>query len=261
MIQVAPAPTKTYDNLSHIELWNAYWENGEAAINELLEAYLPLAHRILERISIRLPSHVAVEDLSQVSLLGLYKAITSFEPHRGIPFEGYAYPRVRGAILDELRSNDFLSRHKRSQMERIEEVISQWLQRHGEMPNEDIIAQEMNITIAELNSIIDLAKPWCSLDAVDDDHAQLYECLADPNAGASSDNAQKRDVRRVLREAFRQLEMREQKILYLYYFEELRLSEIASLYGISEARISQIRALSMLRLRAAMRNYQMQDFV
>lgn len=240
------------DNLSFAELWMGYHENQDGALDALLNAYLPLTSRVLERVSMRVPPHIAVEDLSQAALLGLYNALLDFNPHRGIPFEGYAYPRIRGAIMDELRSMDFLSRRDRSKVDRIDAVIAEWLQEHDEMPSEEQIAEQLEMSLESLHRLLDHAKPWLSLDAESSQESLMHEMLADPHAKAPDGSSQAGDMRLLLREAFRQLDMREQKILYLYYFEELRLSEIAALYELTEARISQIHALSISRLRASL---------
>lgn len=240
-------------------LWAAYSEFGDRSVDALVEAYFPLARKALERISMRLPAHVATEDLFQAALLGLYKAIVAFQPQRGIPFDGYAYPRIRGAILDELRSNDSLSRGKRSQVDKVEKVICEWMQKTGEMPSSEEIAGQLGMDVPAFNQLMDEAKPWCSLDSTGTDELPLHETIADPN-GCSEEVAIQHDRQEMLRAGFRHLEMREQKILYLYYFEELRLSEIAALFNLTEARISQIHSLAVVRLRAAISSDYPSDF-
>lgn len=251
-----PTPS---DNLSYVPLWESFWNGEHGAQEKLLEAYLPLTRRVLERISIRLPSHVAVQDLSQVALVGLYKAMDSFNPNLRVPFEAYAYPRIRGAVLDELRANDFLSRGRRARLHDVERVINEWMAEHGEMPEEEDICNELEMTASEFNQLMDQAKPWCSLDADDEDHESLYDTLADAGQVHSPSVVQRKDLHLLLRDGFRALSMREQKILYLYYFEELRLKEIAQLYDLTESRISQIRALSVLKLRAALDCFSRED--
>ncbi len=261
MMQMETTPCRVVsDNLSHAKLWEAYWEQGDVAQDALLEAYLPLTRRVLERISIRLPSHVSVKDLSQAALLGLYKSLSSFDPDHQVPFEAYAYPRIRGAVLDELRSTDYLSRGRRTRVDKVESVICDWMNEYSCMPSEDEICTKLDMSMETFHQLMDQVKPWCSLDAGDEENASLYNIVAD-NQNASDATAQEKDIRHLLREAFRQLDMREQKILYLYYFEELRLSEIAELYELTEARISQIRALSLVRLRAALNCISREDLV
>jgi len=207
----------------------------------------------------RLPSHIAQEDLAQVALMGLYKSIVDFKPERGVPFEGYAYRRIRGAILDELRSNDHLSRGKRAKVEQIESIVAHWMKEHDAMPTEEDIASALGMSLAAFHQLMEEAKPLCSLDAGDSEHVSLGETIADPDS-SSDIQVQNHDMQKLLREGFRMLEMREQKILYLYYFEDLRLSEIAELFNLSEARISQIHALSVVRLRAVLTDSFPQDF-
>ncbi|MDF7800918.1 FliA/WhiG family RNA polymerase sigma factor [Pontiellaceae bacterium B1224] len=259
MIGSAPVKPVASAADSHAALWNAFRENGGDAVDALIDVYMPLTHRALERISIRLPSHVAVDDLLQAALVGLYKAIMDFDPERGVPFEGYAYPRIRGAILDELRASDSLSRSKRKRVDRVEEVIAEWMKENGEMPSEEEIAAELGMSIGEFNQLMDEAKPMCSLDAGGVDTMPLHETIADPN-GVAEAGAQRHDLQQLLRIGFRKLDQREQKILYLYYFEELRLSEIGALFDLSEARISQIHALSVVRLRAVLLDHFPSEF-
>lgn len=249
------------DNLSFAELWVAYRDNQEGALDALLDAYLPLTSRVLERVSMRVPPHVAVDDLSQAALLGLYNSLLDFNPYRGVPFEGYAYARIRGAVLDELRSMDFMSRRDRRKVERIDTVIAEWLKAHDEMPTEEQISDELEMSLESLHRLLDHAKPWLSLDSGPSQEMMMHEMLADPQSRRPDASSQAGDMRHLLREAFRQLDMREQKILYLYYFEELRLSEIAALYELSEARISQINALSIKRLHAALSVYSKSDLL
>ncbi len=259
MIGVSAAAPKTEEGSVSL-LWDAYRSSGDDAVEALIQAYLPLTHRVLERVSMRLPSHIAVEDLSQAALVGLYKAIVDFDSTRGVPFEGYAYPRIRGAVLDELRSSDSLSRSKRARVGQAEKVVAEWMKVHGEMPADEDIAREMGMDIDDFLRLMDEAKPLCSLDAGGIDDLPLHEVIADPN-GASDLDAQRSDIRHLLRAGFRHLDQRSQKVLYLYYFEELRLSEIAALFSLTEARISQIRALSVIRLRGVLRERFPSEFV
>ena len=253
-------PKHSCTHLTHAELWLAYGDKNAPALDALIEAYLPLVNRVLDRIAIRLPSHVVVEDLAQTALIGLYKSIVDFDVDRGVPFEGYAYTRIRGAVLDELRANDHLSRSKREKVERIESIVAAWTAEHGEVPSNAEIAGELGLSEDAFCRLLDEAKPWCSLDAAESIDRSMHEMLADPQADAVR-GIQQHDLQQLLREGFRHLDAREQKILYLYYFEELRLSEIAAIFNLSEARISQIHALSVVRLRSVLAHEFPNEFV
>ena len=244
--------------LAQAELWQEYWNNPESgeALARLVDVMLPFVHRVLERMSINLPSHVEVEDLLQCATVGLYHAISRFDPKQGISFEAFAYQRIRGAVLDELRSLDHVSRSCRAQLKRVELTICAWIQKHHEHPREEDLAKEMGISAAELSGLLDRAQPWLSLDDVkvqaEGGGYSLKDILADTQSVMPDQEAQQEDMRRYLRQAFRELGSREQKILYLYYFEELRLSEIAVLYELTEARICQIHALAIAKLKASL---------
>jgi RNA polymerase sigma factor FliA len=244
--------------LLHSDLWMAYWRNPDSgeALSRLVEVLLPLVHKVFERVSISLPSHIATEDLMQVALIGLYHAINRFDPRQGLSFEAFAYPRLRGAILDELRAMDHVSRSSRSQIRRMEQFIGQWMCDHGDTPDEAELTDGLGLQAGELAVLIERAQPRLSLDEIvvsgDGAGLTLMEVLVDPKAPSPDDEVQREDLRRHLRKTFLCLSPREQKILYLYYYEDLRLSEIAMLYALSEARICQIHAMAITKLRVAM---------
>ncbi len=243
-------------DLAHQDLWKDFWNNRDSdeALSRLIETYLPFVRKVLERLSIHLPSHVALEDLLQSAIVGLYHAIEHYDPRHNVQFEGYAYRRIRGAILDELRAADRISRSSRAQVRKIEQVIRQWRQDHGAAPQEEELAEAVGMTTGALSGLLDRAQPWLSLDEMvlegDSRNILLKEVVADQRAILPDQQAQVEDLKRCLHKAFLELSAREQKILYLYYFEELRLSEIAALYELTEARICQVHALAVAKLRA-----------
>jgi RNA polymerase sigma factor FliA len=244
--------------LSHADLWLEYWRNPDSgeALSNLVEVLLPLVHKVFERVSISLPSYVATEDLMQVALIGLYHAINRFDPKQGLSFGAFAYPRIRGAILDELRAMDRVSRSSRAQLRKMEQFIDEWISDHGESPDETELSNGMGLQPGELAALIERAQPWLSLDEIvvrgEEIGQSLMDILVDSKAPAPDAEAQRQDLRRQLRLTFLSLSSREQKILYLYYYEDLRLSEIAMLYGLSEARICQIHAMAITKLRVAL---------
>ncbi|HBA85810.1 MAG TPA: hypothetical protein DCZ95_17135 [Verrucomicrobia bacterium] len=247
---VAPA------DLANRELWMTFWSDRDSddALGRLIETYLPFVNKVLDRISIHLPSHVALEDLLQSAVVGLYHALEHFDPTQNTRFEAFAYRRIRGAILDELRAADRISRSSRAQVRKIEQTIRQWYQDHGAAPAEEQLAEAVGMTPGALAGLLDRAQPWLSLDEMvlegDSRNVLLKEVIADNRAVLPDQQAQSEDLKRCLHKAFLELSAREQKILYLYYFEELRLSEIAALYELTEARICQLHALAVAKLRA-----------
>jgi RNA polymerase sigma factor for flagellar operon FliA len=243
-------------HLAHSDLWQDYWRNPESgdAVSRLVEAFSPYVHRVLGRMAIQLPSHLAMEDLLQAAMVGLYQAIERYNPDRGVGFESFAYRRIRGAILDELRSLDYVSRSSRAKIRRVEAALQEWLQQHGAPPTEQELADVVGMEREKLALLLDEAQPWLSLDESviigDQRNISRQEMLADTRSVMPDAQAVKKDLLHSMRHAFLELDAREQKMLYLYYYEELRLSEIAAIYELSEARICQIHALAMAKLKA-----------
>ena len=243
-------------------LWFAYWQDRSSseAKARLMEAWMPLVHTLLGRIAIRLPPHVSREDLLQAALIGLYTAIERFKPDMEAGFESFACHRIRGAMLDELRKNDYISRGLRARLRKVETTIEESIRENGEPPDEEELAEMMGITQTELTRTLDSARPWLSLDQTissenTDDSILLRDIVANEQAEDPANEASREDMHRCLRMAFRRLSSREQKILYLYYYEDLRLKEIAALFEITEGRVCQIYALCMLRLKAIIKEY------
>ncbi len=242
--------------LEHSELWNDFWRaaGSGSALNGLMEAYTPLVHRVLERISIRLPPHVDVADLLQSALVGLYNAINRFDPAHGVQFETFARPRIQGAVMDELRAMDHVSRSTRALLQRIEKAICDWQIKHHAPPGEADLAHVLEISPEELAAALAQGQPFLSLDKnvmqQDDNPLSLKDILADVQTLAPDEIAARNEMRVHLRKAFLALSVREQQVLYLFYFQELRLSEIAEVYEVTAARICQIHAMAVLKLRA-----------
>ena len=248
--------------LEHRELWEEYLgaPDADGAIGALVDAWMPLVYSVLKRITIRLPSHVQVEDLLQSAIIGLCSAIERFDIERGIRFSAFACPRIRGAVLDELRRNDHMPRSARTQLKQVQESIQQWSSQHGRTPDVTELDEIAGTESGEVASLLDRAHPWLSLDqevAIGNDGQamQLRDTIADPQSTRPDNDAEKEDIHRNFRVAFRDLSAREQKILHLYYFEELNLKEIGALYAVSEARVCQIHALAMVKLRSSMQKY------
>jgi RNA polymerase sigma factor for flagellar operon FliA len=252
--------------LKHKNLWFAYWQDRSSceARARLLEAWMPLVQHLLTRIAIRLPPQVERDDLLQAALIGLYGAIERFRPEMENGFEAFASHRIQGAMLDELRKNDYLSRGTRARLRKIEAAIEAGIQRDGTPPSEQELAALLGMTTDELNRTLDHARPWLSLDQPvsaehSDDPVTLRDIVENTDSADPAAEVESADQHRLLRRAFRALAAREQKILYLYYFEELRLKEIAVLFEITEPRVCQIHTMAVLKLKSALRTFNRED--
>lgn len=242
-------------DLEHRELWDAYWADRSAeTAGPLIRMLMPFVNSTLSRLAINLPTHVQTDDLLQCAVVGLYSSIERFDPEQGVKFETFASRRIKGAILDELRNSDHMTRSGRAWLKKLEEAMQNWMSEHGRLPEESELADSLGVSVSELDGILDSAQPWISLDQTvvsskGGREVFLKDVIADTNSLSPDQYAEREDGQKHLREAFKKLEDREQKIMYLYYFEELRLAEIAVLFELTEARICQIHSMILIKLK------------
>ena len=232
-------------------LWEEYIRTG-AGRDELIVKYLPLIKYVIARMAITPPQGLDYEDLLSFGVFGLLDAVDKFDPSKGFVFQTYAIPRIRGAILDELRKCDWYSRSAREKVQKLNKIMEKILRDKGEIQDEWVMA-EMGIDEAEYYEIQELASRGyiTSLDdttPLEDGEVSVEATLADEREGISErldDESEKQE----LAEALAQLPERERNMLSLYYYEGLNLKEIGKVLGVTESRVSQIhgKALSMLR--------------
>lgn len=238
--------------------WAAYRADpGEATAVALLEHYLPLARRTVRSMAIYTPPDMDVDDLVQHALLGLWNAVRRFDEKRGVQFEAFALPHVRGAVRDALRRHDPLSRTDRTLLKKIEQESLDQFKRHGAVPDTTALARALDLAPERVEDLLTRAQPWLSLESTRSADGQpnlsLLETLPDEEAPSPEQETLKRERAARFREAFRQLPVRQQKILYLYYYEDLTLKDIGEALNLTEARICQVHAAGLLALRALMR--------
>ena len=233
------------------QLWEEYIHTG-AGRDELIVKYLPLIKYVVGRMAVTPPQGLDYEDLLSFGVFGLMDAIEKFDPSKGFVFQTYAIPRIRGAILDELRKCDWFSRTGREKVQKLNRAMEKVLSEKGEL-RDDLLIAEMGVTEDEYYEIQDLASRGyiTSLDDLtpfDDGEVSVEATLADEREGISErldDESEKQE----LIEALSELPERERTMLSLYYYEGLNLKEIGKVMGVTESRVSQIhgKALSMLR--------------
>ena len=224
-------------------------ENREAVIKE----YAPMVKYVANRIAMRLPPHVEVDDLISVGVLGLIDAIDKYDPSRGAKFKTYAEFRVRGAILDELRSMDWVPRSVRQKASAMDRVVQKLQNKLGRPPEDDEIAGEMGISLDELFVALNETKsmPILSLEDLgiakeSGEQQSLLDCLA--GKGDADPQTQLR-LKEIISKAIDTLPEKERLIISLYYYEELTMKEIGEVLGITESRVSQIHSKAVFRLR------------
>ncbi len=233
------------------KLWEEYSRTGRGR-DELIKRYLPLIKYVVGRMAVTPPSGLDYEDILSFGVFGLIDAVEKFDPTKGFVFQTYAIPRIRGAILDELRKCDWFSRTGREKVQKLNRAMEKILRDKGELRDEWVM-QEMGISEEEYYDVQELASRGyiTSLDdttPLEDGDVAVEATLADDRETAS-DRLDYESEKQQLVEALQELPERERQMLSLYYYEGLTLKEIGSVLGVSESRVSQIhgKGLSMLR--------------
>lgn len=218
----------------------------------LVKQYLPLVKSIVARMRIYFPTNIDSDDISSIALTGLIHAAKNFNPTTPNTFPSYAKIRIRGALLDELRKIDHLSRSNRADTKKFKQQIAQLEQTLGYEPTKIQVCLNFNISSANYDSLINNKNPiFKSLDSPLNHNSKLSvnELISDPSELNPFDLADKKDLMLALNQSITQLDLQSQKILSLYYVHELRLAEIAHIFNLTESRICQLhsKAISSLR--------------
>jgi RNA polymerase sigma factor FliA len=244
------------------ELWRRYKEGGDQSARErLVVAYSPLVKFVAGRTGARLPSHVEQADLISYGMIGLIEAMDRFDQTRQIRFETFAMQRIRGAIIDELRSLDWVPRSVRARARDIEGANSKLEHELGRAPSDEELAERLGISDEELqesllqisnSSILALEELWMSADA-SGDKVSLLDTIEDERAPDPQAALDSSELKERLQDAVQDLPERETLVIALYYFENLTLREIGEVLGVTESRVSQLHSKAVLRLRSRLR--------
>ena len=257
---VAPSETMTAAEAKEARraamaiVWEQYKADpgNKALRNRLVENYLPLVKYNGERIWSRLPDGVELDDLISAGVFGLMDAINAFDMSRGVKFETYCVPRIRGAMLDELRSMDWVPRLVRSKASKLNEGVKQLETKLGRSPTEVELAAHMEMTVPELEkmiqdanavNLISLNKKWYETDSYKD--VREIDILEDKKGEDPTKRVQKSDLMRLVTKG---LNRNERLIIILYYYEELTMKEIGATLDLSESRVSQMHSAIVQRL-------------
>jgi len=245
------------------ELWSRYKNDGDmTARDRLILAYSPLVKYVAGRVGNGLPAYIEEADLISYGLLGLISALERFDPSREIKFETYAVSRIKGSIIDELRSLDWVPRSVRSKAREIEKVCAILENRLQRAPSDHEIAAELGLSVEEFQqaltqisntSIVALDELW-SISGSDGDQASLIDTLEDPKAEDPTRMLDLSDMKARLAAAIDALPKREKIVIALYYYENLTLREIGEVLGVTESRVSQLHTKAILRLKGRLRD-------
>lgn len=243
------------------EAWKDYRSTGNPELRQqLLSHYLPLVRNVAGRLAMGFPKTVELPDLVNTGVIGLIEAFANFDPTRGIKFETYAVPRIRGAILDELRSLDWVPRSTRAKSRELDRALQELEGRLGRKPSHRELAKYMNITIEEFGSTLSdvSGATLLSLDEMiyrEEDNRQIprIETVEGPADMSILGEIEEMELRAYLGVAVANLTEQERLVIALYYYEELTLKEIGEVMQISESRVSQIHTKAVTKLRNLVR--------
>jgi len=245
-------------NVAIEEIWQRYRQSRDKALRDRqILNYAPLVKYVAGRISTSLPAHVDEGDLVSYGLLGLIGAIERYDPAREIKFETYAISRIKGSIIDELRSLDWVPRSVRSRAREIERAMLELENRLKRAPTDEEVATEIGITVDEFqdsltaisrSSVAALDELW-QINTGGGDTVSLIDTIEDPHADDPSKAMSQTEVREALADAIQRLPEREKLVITLYYYEELTLREIGEVLSVTESRVSQLHTKAILRLK------------
>ena len=236
-----------------------YTAKGQLDRDALIRQHVPLVRRIALHMIAKLPPNVELDDLIQVGMIGLAEALSRFESEQGVQFDTFASQRIRGAMLDELREGDWMSRSSRKSQKEIEQALHRLEQRLGRTPLESEIAAELGMALDDYQSLLGKVRGTQLVYLEDigggyadgsDDYLERH--VADAGADPFALLRDQR-LRLALVDAIKNLPEREQYVMGMYYEHDMNLKEIAAVLGVTESRVCQLHSQAIARLRTKMR--------
>ena len=227
---------------------------------EVIKRYSPMIKYVANRIAMRLPPHIEVDDLISVGVLGLMDAISKYDSSRGAKFKTYAEFRVRGAILDELRAMDWVPRSIRQKASNVDKVVQALQAKLSRSPEDEEVAKEMGISLDQFHDTLNETKsiPVFSLEDLgiakeSGEQQSLLDCLAGKADADPQTQIRLIELKEIIAKAIDALPEKERLMVSLYYYEELTMKEIGAVLEITESRVSQIHSKAVYRLRTKLK--------
>jgi len=244
------------------ELWAKYQKTRDPKIREaFIKQYAPLVKYVAGKVAVGMPSNVEFDDLVGCGVFGLLDAIDKFDPDKNVKFKTYAVVRIRGAIYDELRADDWVPRSVRQKAKVVEAAIGTLEAKLGRTASDQEIALSLGMSEGEYHKtlrqisgtlVLSLDDVWFSGD--ENDKVSIGDSIESPSSLNPDVMVEREETRRVIVEAINELPENEKKVLVLYYYEDLTLREIGQVMKVTESRVSQLHGNAVIRLRAKLTN-------
>jgi RNA polymerase sigma factor for flagellar operon FliA len=223
--------------------------NRKRREDEMIVKFLPLVHKIVSQVTTYLHPPLSREDLISAGTIGLVKAARDFDPSRDAAFKTYAYIRIRGAVIDELRSWSFAPPDIKRQFDQAQEISSRMLERDGQMPADDQVADQLGISTEKMYRIFETARArhFLSIHGGSPESPMLGQMLVSGTAGPEEE-IEREELIETLTQAITQLPEKQRRIIVMYYQKELTMKQIAQVLEITESRVSQLHAAALFKL-------------
>lgn len=238
------------------EIWREYRQSRDAELkNEIVLAHLPLVKYLAGRLAVKLPSFIGQEDLESYGVFGLLEAVEKFNPDLGVSFKAYAYNRIRGAMIDEIRKLNWIPRTLWQKIQHLNATREKLQKELGEQVTSDALARAMGITVTELYklegqvNLLSLSSLDETVSIGDGERVRWGDMIQDSDSPDPLDVIEKEESKRLLIKATEELPEKDRTVLALYYQEELTLKEIGKVLDVSESRVCQLHTRALNRLR------------
>ncbi len=222
----------------------------------LIMEYAPLIKFIAQKIAVRLPAHIELDDLISSGVIGLMDAIEKYDPKRDNKFKTYAEFRIRGAILDELRAQDWVPRSVRDKAKMLDRAVVELEAQIGRSATDEEVAEKLNISIEEFYDLVNQVRPVSVL-SIDEastfsnvDKMSILNLLEGCKLNNPLNQLKLKSIKKIVTKAIEDLPERQRLVLSLYYYEDMNLKEIGKILRVTESRVSQLHAQAISRLRA-----------
>jgi RNA polymerase sigma factor for flagellar operon FliA len=242
-------------------LWARLCATRDPALREqMIVQYAPLVKYVVGRMAVSMPGLLAAEDIIGYGTIGLIQAVDRYDPSVGVKFETYAIRRIKGSILDAIRSLQQLSRDASRRTRDLDHAYDDLVQQYGRMPTNREVANHLGLSAEEMNqALMDASMSIVSLNTPlgetgDGEKPSLLDQITDDDAPLVADQVERQHLYVALVQAIQNLSERDRLVINLYYYEELTLKEISEVLGVSTSRVSQLHAAAVFKLRAALRS-------